>query len=496
TYAAQAAGVRAPGLVGVAEAEDSMLLVQEHTGGAVPLDEVGDDVELGDDVLREIWAQVRLAHEVGLAHRALTSQTVLVELPGEDDTTGPVVWLTGWDQGDIASSDLARRMDLTQMVALLAVRVGPERALASAAAVLPADDIAAIGPLLQPVVLPGRTRQEMREHREVLAGLRAALVERLPEADVEPERVARFGTRTLLTVVVPLVAVVVLLARINLDQIAAALEQSDWRWALAAFGFGLLTFVGAALAFTAFSPLKIPLRTAILVQTASAFVALAAPSGLGPAALNLRMLTRRGVSTALAVATVALVQVSQFVVTVALLVVLSVASGTNDAEQFAPRAGVLVAVGAVAALVAGALLVPVVRQWVLGKTLPVLRQTWPRLIEVVGEPRRVLLAVGGDLLMAVSWILAFDASLAAFGQHLSLVQAALVYFLGNAAGSAIPVPGGIGTIEFALIAGLSAAGINAGVAASAVFLFRAVTYWLQIPIGWAALHRLQRTGRL
>ncbi|NTW40609.1 MAG: TIGR00374 family protein, partial [Cellulomonadaceae bacterium] len=41
TYAAQAAGVRAPGLVGVAEAEDSMLLVQEHTGGAVPLDEVG-----------------------------------------------------------------------------------------------------------------------------------------------------------------------------------------------------------------------------------------------------------------------------------------------------------------------------------------------------------------------------------------------------------------------------------------------------------------------
>src|SRR5674536_88011 len=97
---------------------------------------------------------------------------VLVEhLLGE-----PLVWLTGWDSGDVASSEFARRMDLTQMVALLAVRVGATRALESATAVLPAADIATIGPLLQTPALPRRTRAEMRAHREVLADLRSALV--------------------------------------------------------------------------------------------------------------------------------------------------------------------------------------------------------------------------------------------------------------------------------------------------------------------------------
>jgi uncharacterized protein (TIRG00374 family) len=80
--------------------------------------------------------------------------------------------------------------------------------------------------------------------------------------------------------------------------------------------------------------------------------------------------------------------------------------------------------------------------------------------------------------------------------HLGLVAAALVYLVGNAAGSLVPSPGGIGTIEVTLIAGLTAAGVNPGVAASAVILFRALTFWLPIPLGWLAFLRLQRTGDL
>ena len=59
---------------------------------------------------------------------------------------------------------------------------------------------------------------------------------------------------------------------------------------------------------------------------------------------------------------------------------------------------------------------PKVRQWVLAKTMPTLRQTWPRLIEVLGQPWRLALALGGNLLMTLGFIFAFDASLAAFGQ--------------------------------------------------------------------------------
>ncbi|MBB2923502.1 lysylphosphatidylglycerol synthase transmembrane domain-containing protein [Cellulomonas cellasea] len=490
-YAARAAGVRTPRLLSISEADDSMLLVQEAPGTARPLADL-DAEDITDDVLEEVWAQLRLAHGAGIAHRALTSDVVLVDVV----VGRPVVWLVGWEQGDVASSELARRMDVTQLVALLALRVGATRALESAARVLPDEDIAAVGPLLQTIALPQRTRDEMRAHKEVLAELRSALVQRLPEADVHPEQLVRFGARTLLTIFLTTVAVVVVLTSINVDEITEAVSESDWRWSLVAFGLGLLTLFGAGLAFVAFSPVRLPVWRATLVQTAATFVALAAPAGIGPAALNLRMLTRRGVSTSLAAATVALVQVSQFVVTILLLLTLSVASGTQQASPLPASPQMFLAIGIVALLVASTLLVPAVRTWVASKTLPMLRQTWPRLIEVVGQPRRLALAFGGNVLMTMGYVLAFDAALQAFGEDVSLVQVALLYLAGNTAGSLVPTPGGLGTVELALTTGLTSVGINAGVAVSVAFLFRALTFWLRIPIGWAAMRFLQRKGEL
>ena len=129
--------------------------------------------------------------------------------------------------------------------------------------------------------------------------------------------------------------------------------------------------------------------------------------------------------------------------------------------------------------------------------MPTLRQTWPRLIEVLGQPWRLALAVGGNLLMTLGFIFAFDAALAAFGQHATLIQVALVYLAGNTAGALIPTPGGMGTIELALAATLtSITGINAGIATSIAVLFRVVTFWLRIPIGWVAMRYLQKTGEL
>ncbi|AEE44366.1 hypothetical protein Celf_0220 [Cellulomonas fimi ATCC 484] len=490
-YAARAAGVRTPRLLSIAEAEDSMLLVQERPGAAVPLADLPPE-RLTDELLQEIWAQLRLAHAAGVAHRALTSGVVLV-----DDLVGrPVVWITGWEQGDVASSELARRMDVTQLVAMLALRVGADRAIESAAAVLPDHGIATVGPLLQTIALPRETREEMRAHKQVLADLRTALVARLPEASVEPEQLVRFGARTVVTILLTVVAIFAIFASINVEEIGEALAESDWRWSVLAFGLGMSTLVSAALAFVAFSPVKLPVWRATLVQTAATFVALAAPAGIGPAALNLRMLTKRGVSGPLSAATVALVQVSQFVVTVALLLGLTIVSGSNESPLPISPA-VLIAVGIVAALVGASLLVPRVRQWVLAKSLPTLRRTWPRLIEVLGQPWRLALAIGGNLAMTLGYILAFDACLQALNQDATLIQVALVYLAGNTAGALIPTPGGMGTVELALAGTLaSVTGINLGVATSIAVLFRALTYWLRIPFGWAAMRFLQRRGEL
>lgn len=56
----------------------------------------------------------------------------------------------------------------------------------------------------------------------------------------------------------------------------------------------------------------------------------------------------------------------------------------------------------------------------------------------------------------------------------------------------MPTPGGIGAVELALTSGLTAAGITASVALSAAFVFRLLTFWGRVPLGWLALRYLQK----
>lgn len=491
SYAATAAGVRTPRLLGMGESDDSFVLVQEHARGAVSLRDLPDD-EVTDAVLAEAWAQLRRAHDAGLTHHALTSDVMLV---GRGDDGAPQVWLTGWEQGEIASGPLTRRIDLAQMLALVALRVGAHRAIASADAALPEDEVVAIGPVLQPVALPTATREEMRRDKALLKDLRAALVERLPQADVEPLRINRFSARTVITVTLTIVAVAVIVTTINFEQITEAVSQANPWWAVFAFVLGMITWVGSALTFVAFSPQKIPMTRATLTQMAGSFVALAAPAGIGPAALNLRMLQRRGVSTPMAVATVALVQASQFVITVVLLVVLSIFTGSGGLVEL-PSTTVLLAIAGVAAAVLATLLVPAVRTWVLAKIRPTVEQVWPRLSEMLSQPGRLALGLGGNVVMTLGYVLAFDAALAAFGQELSLVDVAVIYLFGNALGALVPTPGGLGGVEGAITAGLVSAGVPGSIAFSVTVLFRVATYWGRIPFGWAAMRYLQKKGDL
>lgn len=502
-HAAWTAGVCTPRLLGIAEAEDSMMLVQEHADGAVPLRDL-PVTELTDDVLDAVWEQLRTAHDAGLAHRALTADVVLVDRLGTACTRpdhapgpGPAAMLTGWEQGDVASSDLARRMDVAQLLAVLAVRVGADRAVDSAARVLPDTDLATTGPLLQGIALPRVTREEARERPGLLGDVRRALLARLPEADVEPERIVRFGARTVLMITLAFVAFVIVVTTISFDEITAAFASAQPWWALVAFGLGLVTFVGGAIAMVAFAPVRLPLWRTTMTQAAAAFVTLMAPAGIGPAALNLRLLARRGVGYPLAVASVGLVQLSQFLVTILFLLVLSVATGQESALQQLPPVTVLLAVGLALAVVAAALLVPPVRSWVLARLAPIWRQTWPRFVQLLNEPRRFALAAAGNALVTLGYVGAFYACLTAFGQEMSLIDLAIIYLVGNAAGAAVPSPGGVGPVEAALITGLVATGqLPAGIATSVVVLFRALTFWARVPIGWVAMRALQRRGDL
>jgi uncharacterized membrane protein YbhN (UPF0104 family) len=491
SYAATAAGVRTPRLLGIGESGDSIALVLEHASPAVSLRDLPDG-EVHDDVLAEAWKQLVRAHTAGLTHRALTQDVLLTH---RDPDGSPHVWITGWEQGDIASSPLSRRLDLVQMLTLIGLRVGPHRAVASAVRALPDADIAAIGPLIQSIALPRSTREEVRRAKGLLGELRGALVERLPEASVQPQRISRFSARTVLTSTLMIIAIAVIVTTINFNEIAQAVREANPWWIAVAFALAITTWFGAGLTLVAFSPTRVPLARATLTAAAGSFVALAAPAGIGPAALNLRLLTQRRVSMSMAVATVALVQVSQFVVTVLLLVALAIFTGSGALVEL-PSPAVLITLAGVALAVVATLLVPPVRRWGMGYIGPRLAQVWPRLAQMLSHPGRLALGVAGNLIMTLGYIVALWCCLAAFGESLALVDIALVNLVGNALGALIPTPGGLGGVEGALTAGLSAGGVPATIAFSVTILYRLCTYWGRVPIGWVAMRYLERKGDL
>ena len=489
TMEARRARVRTPGLLGMAEAAESVLLVTDHVVGARSIRDLGAEVD--DDVLDQLWSQLQQAHAAGLAHGSIDASSVVVDESGR-------LWLLDWASGETISSELSRRVDLAQALALTALTVGAERAIDAASRSLTTAQLASIAPMLQRVVLPRQTREVMGRRgasRQVLQDLRDALVALTPTADAEPARLNRFSTRTVLMAVVALVAVWTLLAQLDFQQVSAAVSQANIWWMLAALAFSVATYVGAGLTLVAFSPERLSLWRSTEVHLASAVVSLVAPAGVGGAAINLRFLNRKGVPTAVGVATVALVQVVQFIVTVVLLVVLAAMTGQSTGLTL-PSGWVLVAAGAIVVVAAVILVIPQARTWAWAKIEPTYRQVWPRLVWVMSNPMRLALGVGGALVLSLSYILSFSASLWAFGYTVPFAVLAITYLASNTVGSIVPSPGGIGPVELALTAGLVAAGVPYGVALSTAIVYRLVTFWIPIPVGWLSLQRLQKVGDL
>ncbi|WKX12401.1 lysylphosphatidylglycerol synthase transmembrane domain-containing protein [Streptomyces sp. NL15-2K] len=175
-YAAIAAGANAPKLIATSElGPDAVMLVYEHTGGRT-LDSLSDE-EITDELLRDTWHQVRALQSRRIAHRRLVGDAILV------DRSGTVI-LTDLRVGEIAAGDLLLRMDISQLLVTLGLRVGAQRAVAAAVDVLGPDAVADCLPMLQPIALSRSTRATLRK----LARERA---EREREAVLEASRHAK-----------------------------------------------------------------------------------------------------------------------------------------------------------------------------------------------------------------------------------------------------------------------------------------------------------------
>ncbi|MDT0303814.1 lysylphosphatidylglycerol synthase transmembrane domain-containing protein [Streptomonospora sp. DSM 45055] len=483
-FAARAAGAAGPRVLGVGELGlGSVALVTEHVP-LRPLDELDAD-ELTDEVLDEVYAELALLHRNRITHGNLNGSTVGRRLDGR-------VVFTGLANGTVAGSPIKASLDAAALMTLLALRVGERRAVDSAMRVLGRETAAAALPFLQTAGMPFALRGRLRAHRGTLGAIRAQITGAVPEAKARPARLERMHPRTVVSVAVATAVGIVLayqLAGVDFGTIAGA----DLGWAAAAFGASTLCMVAAAMALMGFVPIRLNLWTTVLVQFAGSFVRIAAPAGLGSLAINTRYVSRMGASAGLALSAVGLSQAVGLILHVPLLLVAAYLTGTSYLADFSPSATVMAVTAGLALAVALVLLVPGLRRSVLERARPYFQHTLPQLLDLMQHPRRLVMGVGGTLLLTAGFVMCLGFSVAAFGGSVGIAALVVVFLAGNAIGSAAPTPGGLGAVEAALLGGLTTvAGVPAAVGLPAVLLYRLLTFWLPVLPGWGAFHLLQR----
>jgi glycosyltransferase 2 family protein len=135
---------------------------------------------------------------------------------------------------------------------------------------------------------------------------------------------------------------------------------------------------------------------------------------------------------------------------------------------------------------------PRARRWLVERARPALVD----LAADVRRPAKAAQLLGGAAAQTGCALVAFGASLAAVGAGTPTGTMIIVYLGGSTVAAAAPTPGGLGAVEAALVAGLTATGTPTDLAVAGVLVFRAITYWATFLPGWLAMHALRRAGRL
>ncbi|MEZ7003866.1 lysylphosphatidylglycerol synthase domain-containing protein [Streptomyces sp. AD55] len=479
-YAAIAAGANAPKLIATSElGPDAVMLVYEHTGGRT-LDSLPDE-EITDALLRGTWEQVRALQSRRIAHRRLVGDAILV------DRSGTVI-ITDLRIGEIAAGDLLLRMDISQLLVTLGLRVGAERAVASAVGVLGPDAVADCLPMLQPIALSRSTRATLRKlarerserereavleasrqaklarteaageetaatgkpdkkavraeqraekraldeamegarEEDLLTQIRHAVLRIRPQAPVEPARLERVRPRTLISFIAGAIGAYFLLTQLTHIEFGALIENAQWGWVVAAVLFSAATYVAAAMALLGFVPERVPFVRTVAAQVAGSFVKIVAPAAVGGVALNTRFLQRAGVRPGLAVASVGASQLFGLGCHILMLLSFGYLTGTEKTPSLSPSRTVIAGLLTVAVLVLVVTSVPFLRKFVVTRVRSLFAGVVPRMLDVLQRPQKLVTGIGGMLLLTACFVMCLDASIRAFGDESSSISLASV----------------------------------------------------------------------
>ncbi|WP_343600523.1 lysylphosphatidylglycerol synthase transmembrane domain-containing protein [Mycobacterium sp.] len=438
-----------------------------------------------------VWESLRGLHDHQISHGDLRAGLITV-----DDGT---VLFGGFGNAEYGATDAQLQSDIAALLVTTSALYGAGSAVAAAIDVLGASTVLTASRRLTRTAVPKQVRDAVPDARAVIAAARTEVMRQTGAGQIRAETITRFTRGQLVRLVLLVALVYVAYPFIStVPAFLSRLATADWWWALLGLAVSALTYVGAAAALWACADGSVSFRNLSIMQVANTFAATTTPAGVGGLALSTRFLQKGGMSAVRATAAVALQQSVQVIVHVALLILFSTAAGVGtDLSHFVPTATVLYLVaGAALGVVGTFFLVPRLRRWLATAVRPRLTEVTADLVALAREPKRLALIVLGCAGTTLGAALALWASMEAFGGHATFVTVTVVTMVGGTLASAAPTPGGVGAVEAALIGGLAAFGVPAAVAVPSVLLYRVLTCWLPVFVGWPVMRWLTRNDMI
>ncbi|MGI8576959.1 MAG: lysylphosphatidylglycerol synthase domain-containing protein [Nocardioidaceae bacterium] len=441
---------------------------------------------IADALLDDIWADVMALGAEHIAHHDLRAVNILVDSAGHPRIVDFTFSRVGGPSGQGAQ-------DAAEMLVSLASVVGVKRAVSSAVRSLPRQTLQDALPYLQWLALHRRMRKQLGGGRVALTELRECLADRIG-APIPPFR-SPVRPATVAILLAGGLAVYLLLPQLSsMNEVLQSLSRADWRWLVAAAASGLLAIPASALTVLGSSRAALPIGKTVAVQVAAAFTGRTTAAGIGFYGINLVYLERLGLRRTHAVGVLVLNRAVVGLISAVATVLGILAIGkAAPVGQLAVPTGWQVLGGAALLVVAVAAFLwsPFGRRRVWQPLVVSTRELVRELLPTLRQPIRAAQLFGGSVVFLALSAAGLAATLAAFAPSFPVVPVFAVFVVGSTLGQLAPTPGGLGAVEGALVAGLTAIGVSSTDAVAAVLASRALTFWLPVLPGLVAFRLLQ-----
>lgn len=432
-----------------------------------------------------VWEALGTLHRRRISHGDLRADRITVE--------GGSARFGGFDHSEFGASAPELEADIAQLLVTTSDLGGQETAVKAALGVFGKEAVLAASGRLTKSALPRPIRESVADLNAALHAVRKEVMQQIGVERIPLETVTRFsGTQIVQLVLVGALVYVAYPFISALPTFFSQLKTVNWWWVSIGLAVSALMYTGAAAALWACASKAVNFWRLAIVQVADTFAAITTPAGMGGLALNLRFLQKTGLGGVRATAAVALHQAVQVATHLVLLVFFSVVAGTTaDLSHFVPSPTVLFLVAGAAMGVIGVVMsVSRLRRWLDTAVRPRFAAVGDDLLALTREPRRLATIVLGCAATTLGGALALWASIEAVDGSATFATVTVVTMIGGTLASAAPTPGGVGAVEAALIGGLAAFGVPAEVAVPSVLLYRIVTCWLPVLVGWRVIRWL------